>query len=449
MKKYCYKFLIGIITIAIISSGVFFLPAKRADATGWPTFDAANWVENAWTAITEGKMWIKEFILDTIAWTAANMVIDQMTKETVNWINSGFKGNPLFVTNPGAFFKDIADQTSGVFFEEFGLTGICQPFKVRLELALRTANRPYQRRMQCTVSRVIENIEAFEQDFLAGGWAGWIAMTTQPQNNIYGAYLESADELARRQEEARNSGTMEVSWGQGFLSKKGDCLEFQKLPEGVQGPPQCLRYDIVTPGSTIQNRLNDALGADFGRLQVADEINEILGSLINQFISSALRNLRGGGSGGGGGGGGGGTPLTGDVKKGAIEIIDRSIADEQGYKDNKQNSSNTIDQIISKLKSCSATDPRIDGYESKKTGINNDIVRSGGLITDAGTYKTEISRATTYENLQKILDDFNNIMQPRMHSIDEIGSAAIEYATLQGELTQINEEYSQCTSSTP
>lgn len=314
MKIDCYKFLIGIITVAIISSGVFFLPAKRAEAfwgIGDISFDPSVFTQATITAGTDIKTWVMDFVLKPIAWQAANMMIERMTNDTVNWINNGFKGpngetGPLFVTNPGDFLKDAADQASGIFFNEFRLTKICLPFRVRVELALRI-QQPFQQRMWCTLSQVVENIGAFENNFLAGGWAGWLAMTTQPQNNIYGAYLESADELIRRQQQAQSYATLETSWGSGFISKKGECLEWAELPPGDVGPPVCLRYETITPGSVIQGRLNTALGADFGRLEVADDIDEVIGALFSQLfkklINTGLRSMSGGGGGGGGGGG--------------------------------------------------------------------------------------------------------------------------------------------------
>ena len=479
------KYLVGLIVITIVSS-VFFIPAKRAEAV-WGVvdivIDPTNLVQNTITAATDIKSWLKDFVLDTLAWSIANMMIQQMTQQTVKWINSGFQGNPLFPSNPGSLLKDAADQATGLFFSEFGLTGICAPFKVRIELALKTgANMPFQRRMQCTLSRAIENIEAFENDFLSGGWKGWIAVTQEPQNNIYGAYLESADELARRQAEAQNHATIEASWGQGFLSIKecqgatndspeGTCLSYCEGYGGeldVEGLGACVedcisnlgqmdknlncelsggKMGTVTPGSAIQDRLGKALGADFGRLEVADEINEILGALINHFITSALSNLRGGGdtnppapttppvdT----------TPIDQSTKKGAMDMIDYAISIEKRYRDTKQESLNTLNQIIDKLESCSPADSRIGAYESKETGINNDIANSNGLITDAEAYKTQIDEATTYGEVAPILDDFNNVIQPRMHSVDETTNATTEYTTLQNELTQINAEFSGC-----
>ena len=78
----------------------------------------------------------------------------------------------------------------------------------------------------------------------------------------------------------------------------------------------------------------------------------------------------------------------------AIETINSSIASEQGYKDNKQNCSNTIGDIITALNNLknyyttkdsskiSEIEARITSYGIKKQGIDNDILRAIGLIRE-------------------------------------------------------------------
>ena len=47
----------------------------------------------------------KEYGLDAIGFMLANIVIGRVSgKHGSNWINSGFKGSPAFMTNPEAFF---------------------------------------------------------------------------------------------------------------------------------------------------------------------------------------------------------------------------------------------------------------------------------------------------------------------------------------------------------
>jgi len=470
MKKY----LIGTIIFSLIFSS-FLFSFQKTEAVGLevPVSDKVQRQKESGVSIfgvpIPGTSW------DSLAWMAANIVIRRLVDETVNWINSGFEGSPFFVTNPGDFLMDAADQASGLFLAKLRLTGLCYDWTPRIELALRL-QRPFQQRMQCTLSRVISNYEAFINDFINGGWAGWIAMTSQPQNNIYGAYLEASGELTRTIMNAQNQAQTKANWGKGFLSQEvcsqgaldqaayNSCMH----PTGA-GPAgtdaickkaACSHFEIQTPGTTIENRLTQALGSDVQRLISADEFNEILSALFGQLIQKGISAIGKAVAGGGGGSTFSNNPeaLTEEkayfdgLKTSALETINSSIAGETQYRNTKQDSSNIIDDIktsLNRLASCQDISARIAGYENKKLGIDNDILRANGLITDAGTYKTRINNATTYEQISAILDDFNNIMQPRMHSIEEIGSAATEYSTLQDELGQINQEECPTGTTTP
>src|SRR6185295_14837564 len=47
-------------------------------------------------------------ILQEVLRAVARKALQEITKSTVNWINNGFHGSPLFVETPGSFFQDIA-----------------------------------------------------------------------------------------------------------------------------------------------------------------------------------------------------------------------------------------------------------------------------------------------------------------------------------------------------
>ena len=73
-----------------------------------------------------------------------------------------------------------------------------------------------------------------------------------------------------------------LDWGKGFLSKQ-DC-------QTVENRKICR---TVTPGSTIEGALNDALGNPSKRIAVADEINEIVVALFSQLVTQAFSGAGG------------------------------------------------------------------------------------------------------------------------------------------------------------
>ncbi len=244
---------------------------------------------------------LRDIPLKSIAWRAKQMVIAKITDDTVNWINSGFEGDPAFIENPQYFFADVANEVTGQFIDELGAGFLCQPFSLQIQIAIAT---PYYYRSQCTVLDVIDNYDAFLDDFSQGGWAGWISITQNPQNNPYGAYLLARDELNRRITEKKQNVKDDVSQGGGFLSLK-TCVEwYQETPEadgcdnaeaGFECDRVCTRYEKQTPGQTLSAQLNKTISSSVSQLEVSDQISEsmiaIAGALVNQMFQKGLRGL--------------------------------------------------------------------------------------------------------------------------------------------------------------
>ncbi len=134
--------------------------------------------------------------LNSFAWFAAKLVIRQLTADIVNWINSGFDGNPAFVTNPAGFFTDIVDEQIGLMISESSdLKFLCTPFSLDIRLALAFKYRPFRKKVTCTLTDIIKNsknavdgasINGFTKgDFKQGGWPAFVSMTTEPATNKF------------------------------------------------------------------------------------------------------------------------------------------------------------------------------------------------------------------------------------------------------------------------
>jgi uncharacterized protein YdcH (DUF465 family) len=237
----------------------------------------------------------KEFSLDTIATAMAQTFLDSLTRDIVNWINSGFDGDPMFVQNTGDFLFDVANETSGQFIDDLGYGYLCEPFGLQIQIALATQNT-FRQRAQCTVLDVIDNYDAFIDDFSQGGWAGWISVTQNPQNNAYGAYLLARSELDRRIARSLGFTKDEINRNKGFYSQKV-CVEYDKSAfsgdnctynNGIcipNDPPECKKWQSTTLGNIVENELNSALNLGKQKLVVADEINEVISALINYSVN--------------------------------------------------------------------------------------------------------------------------------------------------------------------
>ena len=227
------------------------------------------------------------------------IIIRHMVSSTVKWINSGFNGNPAYVTNPGQYFTDIADGIAGEYIRndpELGL--LCSPFQANIRASL--AQQYYEpQKFQCTLSNVVGNIEDFYQDFSKGGWDAWFTMTQNPTNNPYGAYLEAKASLDSRIANALGQKKSQLDWGKGFMSWES-CADGEQewYLEGTEKvcvkDGKSRKPTISTPGSVIEDQLSNVLGTGVRQLELADSFNEIIGALMAQLLQKTVFNSRGG-----------------------------------------------------------------------------------------------------------------------------------------------------------
>ncbi len=230
----------------------------------------------------------KEYFLDGIVTSASKVVISNLTQSIVSWINSGFQGGgPGFVTDPEAYFTDMADQIAGDFiFSNTKLGFMCEPFSIDVKIALNLGyNTRTSKRNFCRLSEIVQNTENYVKfttgDFSQGGWESFFEISQNPANNAMGAHLISKDELRKAILEKRSAKVLELNFGDGFLSSR-DCLERDSNGECTKEGP------IKTPGATINDNLSNVLGTGFRQLELADEFNEIVGALVGQLVQTVL-----------------------------------------------------------------------------------------------------------------------------------------------------------------
>ncbi len=271
---------------------------QTAEATV-PVIDAANlaeqietwittngdWIANlaskAYNAITSAmteSLYVKEYVLDGILWSLVNLMLEQMIKSTTQWVASGFQGSPAFVTDLQGFAMGIADKVAGDFIYGSSLSALCSPFKLNIQFALEmqySKSRTYK--AKCTLTSVVNNVSNFmEGDFLQGGWNEWFKMTQVPGNNQYGALMEAQAGMSATIRNAKGEEIKLLDFGKGLMSLKD------------------ANGKIITPGTSIESTLNEALNTPGKRLTVADEIDELLGTLISQLVKTALSSASGG-----------------------------------------------------------------------------------------------------------------------------------------------------------
>lgn len=203
---------------------------------------------------------IKDYVLKPLAIAVARSIIRRITAQTVNWINSGFKGNPMYVTNPGQFFQDQADTAAAAFIQSNGvLSAMCSPFQAKVRLALAKAYLGPEQPFACTLDTIQNNFENFTNDFSQGGWTGWFEMTQSDMGNPYGAYLSAKDAMEMKTRQKQQEKQTQLDQGKGFLSwetcddGKGASSELPTT-EGSRRTV-CTKMGTITVGKTTSEGL--------------------------------------------------------------------------------------------------------------------------------------------------------------------------------------------------
>lgn len=284
-KRLLISLVVVFFTTATLFSPFVLMPEK-ARAAFVPVNDAAVVTALSGIAGLEAtqttmatNLTLKETILDGIVFGLINILIDKIGNDVVNWINGGFSGGPAFIQDPGNFLIGAADQLSGKLIADLGLESfLCEPFQLpSLQLALNlefgVGNGRLQREYYCTVQRAAAiQTQAFTSGNFAGGggWDAWADIAIRNQNVIGGSIAASAM-IDKRLAALLGAEENKLDWGSGFLSKVASTTGY-----------------IETPGRLVEDTINDTFDSSRRRIEVADEISEIIGALVNLALQSVM-----------------------------------------------------------------------------------------------------------------------------------------------------------------
>ncbi len=251
------------------------------------------------SAAMETAAFTLDNVLDGIAWSLAKNILSEMTSSILNWVNSGFKGSPAFITDMEGFLLGIADRTFGEYLDELGgpFSFICAPFKLDVQVAVaiiyenQRANAGLTAPPTCTLTGVLSNLENFVDGvdaFTDGdGWEKWFAITSNPaQYTPYGSVLAAQTQAQARLVNARGQELSVAGFGEGFLSSK--------VCEAIEGAGSSKeKCTITTPGKVINEALTFQTSAGPRSLIEADEINEIISAVFSQLTQKAITGTMG------------------------------------------------------------------------------------------------------------------------------------------------------------
>ena len=362
-EKKIQKLISALMIVAMFApSLVFFSSPKKAEAqfvdplnAVWQPFRAVFDFINTASTVTDTVLSLKELAREIgrlFLQRLARKFLAEMTTSTINWINTGFHGKPLFLENPESFFRNIAKSEIRNFVDMVGYNRLNFPFGRQIALqAINSYKRQFEVNAQYSLSRVINDpalLASYRNNFNVGGWNGFLLNTQYPQNNYLGFQMMMNNELALRLEGTTSNIATRIQnnlqQGLGFLSQQ-TCLsnpEYNNNVDPYNRPafkkPQfnapvprdresrekfAQRFNAyqkkynnlvsleraqwekenicpgglvtVTPGSIAANRIMEALGTTQrqGELSAAlgNNLSAIFDALVNHFMDKGLTSL--------------------------------------------------------------------------------------------------------------------------------------------------------------
>jgi hypothetical protein len=275
----------------------------------------------------------KESCKDAIANFLVQQMLAQITQETVNWINSGFKGNPTFLRDPYTYITSITREAQTELVGLISQDSVNHPFgrDAARSLIQVQLNNNFASRSQYSLNRLLNgaNQAQFYGNFRIGGWEAFLSQNLNYQNNPIDYQAAVFAEESRRTAGGESVGSkvqqaiFDLQNNGGFLSLKV-CAR-SEADNGEYYPPEvvdgeriseaeymalaamainmgnealaqqhlshvCEVWETQTPGSVISHRLNKALDIGQDKLVASDEFQESLDAIFNALLNQVFQN---------------------------------------------------------------------------------------------------------------------------------------------------------------
>ncbi len=323
-------------------------PDSFSQSQAIPVYDEAQLKEEKkQTANTEEtKKTVKNIeendtCLKSIGRIVVKLLLQKITFSTVEWINNGAEGKPLFLSDPGDFFYDIARNELLIFRTNISDPSIYPFGRSFLRQQVNSLNNRFAINARYSANELIQKTTPnysstkFFGDFQSGGWNAWNAITQVPANNPIGFNVIATNEISVKLEGTSSNEAQrkqqDIAQSEGFLGVERcvadpeitraehrraledgkqemekyevivgsdddgglDTYTTKTRPTGnIIGACPGNRWEYVTPGKAVSESLTKVLNYPDNNILKADDLNTaiatILDAAMNKFIPDLL-----------------------------------------------------------------------------------------------------------------------------------------------------------------
>ncbi len=250
-----------------------------------PTFDNASFDQTR-------LLTYKECLLDGVYTNMRQTLVSSLIRSTVRWANTGFNGNPTYVEDTNLHLLErISDPTAERIITGAETDVLPGPFRrdVRVSLAKSYSQQTRSPEHVLRCSLPDSELEAFSQGALSGEryMRAYQAFLTEPACNPLFAYSTAENYLRQSISNAQQEELTQLQWGNGFRS-------LETTQDIDVGNGETVRLSrISTPGYLIAAQLSQTVGTGLRQAESADEIDEIISTLMANIGTEALAGQEG------------------------------------------------------------------------------------------------------------------------------------------------------------
>lgn len=254
----------------------------------------------------------REECINGIAVRLARNQLTAMTRNTLNWINSGFNGDPMYVREINSYIESITQKILEKEVSFFKDPKNASDYPYGRSYAENQVDSYRSREdtfgaLKQDLTNYLQpgsTIQDFAKDFGVGGWEAYVKLAQAP-NNPLGFSMLASEYRSREEGLATLNAREEINRNGGFLDQK-KCAEYAKQdpdddPSSYQNPdgsPKCLKFETITPGSILKSKVDKAINSPETQLELVktlnDGLNALFGALLDKFQSQGLAGLRSG-----------------------------------------------------------------------------------------------------------------------------------------------------------
>jgi len=242
-------------------------------------------------ALNTHMLLYKECILDGVIARVRETMVAFMVKSTFNWVNNGNNGEPAFIINQKDFRLKTSDKVVRQFNEGDRTEVIFDDFRQDVRRSLARGYAQATRKPESAYAHTVpdDKKEEFTTFINGGGQFKWdmFLLAIQPQNNPLGAYSLALNQMLTDIDEKISDEYKELDWGQGYKSHK-NC---KQIPAGNGAYEE--HCEIATPGANIKNIIDYVSLTGHRQTENADEIDELMGSLMSNIHTQILTSVGG------------------------------------------------------------------------------------------------------------------------------------------------------------